>query len=68
VEQKRADATFPLAALADCDGLAELAQRTGAPLVIATRGDATAFASVLRRRGIEAGAIDLPPIDDRGAS
>jgi putative mRNA 3-end processing factor len=68
VEQKRADAAFAIADQADFDGLVALVAATGARRVLVTRGDARAFASFLRSRGVEADAVELPPIDDRGAS
>jgi putative mRNA 3-end processing factor len=68
VEQKRADAAFGLADHADHDGLVALVQACGATRVHVTRGDARAFAHTLRARGIDADAIELGPIDDRGAS
>jgi hypothetical protein len=40
----------------------------GATRVHVTRGDARAFAHILRERGVDASALDLPPIDERGAS
>jgi putative mRNA 3-end processing factor len=68
VEQKRADAAFAMADLADHDGLVALVAACGAARVHVTRGDARAFAHLLRQRGVEAAALDLPPIDERGAS
>lgn len=68
VEQKRADAAFVLADQADHDRLVALVQATGARRVVATRGDADAFAHLLRARGVDAEAVDLAPIDERGAS
>ncbi len=68
VEQKRADAAFPMADHADCDALVALVEATGARHVLVSRGDARAFARVLRARGTEAEAFELTAIDDRGAS
>jgi putative mRNA 3-end processing factor len=68
VEQRRADAAFVLADRADHDALVALVRASGARRVIVTRGEAAAFAHVLRREGIDADNIDLPAIDDRGAS
>jgi hypothetical protein len=68
VEQKRADAAFVLADHADHDGLISLVAACGAARVHVTRGDARAFAHLLRKRGVDARALDLPPIDERGAS
>jgi putative mRNA 3-end processing factor len=68
VEQKRADAAFVLPDQADFDRLAALVHATGARRVVATRGDARAFAHVLRERGVDAEALELAPIDERGAS
>jgi putative mRNA 3-end processing factor len=68
VEQRRADAAFVLADRADHDALVALVRGSGARRVMVTRGEAAAFAHVLRREGIEAEAIPLPAIDDRGAS
>jgi len=68
VEQRRADAAFVLADRADHDALVALVRASGARRVIVTRGEAAAFAHVLRREGIDAEAIPLPAIDDRGAS
>jgi putative mRNA 3-end processing factor len=68
VEQRRADASFVLADRADHEALVALVRASGARRVIVTRGEAAAFAHVLRREGIDAEAIPLPAIDDRGAS
>jgi putative mRNA 3-end processing factor len=68
VEQKRADAAFVLADQADYDGLLGLVHATGAKHVTATRGDARAFAHLLRGRGVAATALELAPIDERRAS
>ena len=68
VEQRRADASFVLADRADHDALVALVRASGARRVIVTRGEAAAFAHVLRREGIDAEAIALPAIDNRGAS
>lgn len=68
IEQKRADAAFGLADHADHDGLVALVHACGATRVHVTRGDARAFARVLRAGGVASHALDLAPIDDRGAS
>jgi putative mRNA 3-end processing factor len=68
VDQRRADAAFALADQADFDSLVELVEATGAKRVHVTRGDAGAFARVLRARGIDAAPIELPAIDDRATS
>jgi putative mRNA 3-end processing factor len=68
VEQKRADAAFVYADHADHDELVALVRGSGARRVRTTRGDARTFAHLLRGMGIEAEAIELPPIDERGAS
>lgn len=68
VEQKRADAAFVLADRADHDALVALVKASGAGQVLVTRGEAAVFAHVLRREGIDAEAIPLPAIDERGAS
>jgi Cft2 family RNA processing exonuclease len=68
VDQKRADAAFPLADLADFDSLVAMVEATGAKRVHAARGDARTLARALRARGIDADAIDLPAIDDRASS
>jgi putative mRNA 3-end processing factor len=68
VEQKRADAAFVLADQADHDGLIALVRATQARSVVATRGDALAFAHRLERTGIDARALELGPIDPRGAT
>jgi putative mRNA 3-end processing factor len=68
VEQRRADGAFAVADQADHDALFELVRASGARRVIATRGDARAFAHLLRGRGIDADALELSPIDERGAS
>jgi putative mRNA 3-end processing factor len=68
VEQKRADAAFVIADQADFDALAGMVAASGARIVHATRGDAAAFAHLLRRLGHDADAIDLPAIDARGES
>jgi putative mRNA 3-end processing factor len=68
VEQKRADAAFALADQADHDGLLAMVRATGARRVVATRGDARAFAHLLEGAGMAAEAIELPPVDDRGTS
>jgi putative mRNA 3-end processing factor len=68
VEQKRADAAFAVADHADHDGLVALVQSCGARVVHVSRGDARAFAHMLRGTGVQADAIELAPIDERGAS
>jgi putative mRNA 3-end processing factor len=68
VERKRADAAFVLADQADYDGLVRLVHGTGAKRVVTTRGDARAFAHLLRMQGREADALELAPIDERGVS
>jgi putative mRNA 3-end processing factor len=68
VDQKRADAAFVLADLADFDSLVAMVEATGAKRVHAVRGDAGVFARSLRARGIDAGAIELPAIDDRASA
>jgi putative mRNA 3-end processing factor len=68
VEQKRSDAAFVLPDQADFDRLAALVHATGARRVVATRGDARAFAHLLRGQGVDAEALELAPIDERGAS
>jgi putative mRNA 3-end processing factor len=68
VEQKRADAAFVLAGQADHDSLLAWIEASGARVVHVSRGDARAFAHVLRSAGRDADAIELPPIDERGAS
>jgi putative mRNA 3-end processing factor len=68
VEQKRADAAFVLADQADHDSLRAWIQSSGAGAVHVSRGDARAFAHLLRSAGHDADAIELPPIDERGAS
>jgi putative mRNA 3-end processing factor len=68
VEQKRADAAFVLADQADHDGLTALVRATEARRVIATRGDARAFAHRLQKSGVDARALELGPIDPRGST
>ncbi len=68
VDQKRADAAFALADLADFDSLVAMVEATGAKRVHAVRGDAGILARTLRSRGIDADAIGLPAIDDRASS
>jgi putative mRNA 3-end processing factor len=68
VEQKRADAAFVLGDQADHDSTLAWIRGCGAAVVHVSRGDARALAHVLRLAGGEADAIELPPIDDRGAS
>jgi putative mRNA 3-end processing factor len=68
VEQKRADAAFVVADHADGDATVELVRSSGARRVIVTRGDARPFASMLRSRGLDADALELSAIDDRGGS
>jgi putative mRNA 3-end processing factor len=68
VDQKRADAAFALADLADFDSLVAMVEATGAKRVHAVRGDAGVLARTLRSRGIDADAIGLPAIDDRASS
>jgi putative mRNA 3-end processing factor len=69
VEQKRADAAFVLADQADHRALVALVRASGARRVIATRGDARAFAHRLARAGgVEASALELGAIDERSAS
>jgi hypothetical protein len=68
VEQKRADAAFVLGDQADHDSILAWIRGCGAEVVHVSRGDAHAFARVLRLAGGEADAIELPPIDERGAS
>ena len=69
VEQKRADAAFVLADQADHRALVGLVRASGARRVVATRGDARELAHLLARAGgVEATAIELGAIDERGAS
>jgi len=68
VAQKRADAAFVLADQADYDGWMALVSETRARSVYVTRGAARPLAHEIRRRGVQAEALDLGPIDDRGAS
>jgi putative mRNA 3-end processing factor len=68
VEQKRADAAFAVADHADHDCLVALVKSCGARVVHVSRGDARAFAHMLRGAGVHAEAIELYPIDERGAS
>jgi Cft2 family RNA processing exonuclease len=68
VEQKRADAAFALADHADYDDLVALVEQSGARRVHVSRGDARPFARLLRGRGLDADALDLGAIDERGAS
>jgi putative mRNA 3-end processing factor len=68
VEQRRADAAFPLPFQAGCADLLALARESGARRVYATRGDARALALLLRRRGIAADAYELGPNDPRSTS
>jgi putative mRNA 3-end processing factor len=68
VERKRANAAFALTDQVDFDGLLALVRACGARRVIATRGDARAFARLLASEGIEARALELPAIDARGDS
>jgi putative mRNA 3-end processing factor len=68
VERKRADAAFALTDQADFDGLLALVRASGTRTVIATRGDARAFARLLAAEGMEARALELPAIDERGDS
>jgi putative mRNA 3-end processing factor len=68
VAQKRADAAFVLADQADYDRSMALVRETGARSVYVTRGAARPLAYEIRRRGVHAEALDLGPIDDRGAS
>jgi putative mRNA 3-end processing factor len=67
-EQRRADAAFALADQADYDGLMAFVRGSEASAVHATRGDARAFAHLLRCQGLAADAFELPPIDGRGTS
>jgi putative mRNA 3-end processing factor len=69
VEQKRADAAFVLSDQADHRALVGLVRASGARRVIATRGDARAFAHRLAKAGgVDASALELGAIDERGAS
>lgn len=68
VERKRADAAFVLADQADFDGLMALVRASGARRVLATRGDARAFARLLGAEEIVARALELPAIDERADS
>lgn len=68
LEQKRADAAFVLADQLDFDGLVSLVRSTSARRVLTTRGDAGAFAHLLRGMGVDAQPLGLDAIDDRGAS
>lgn len=65
VERKRADAAFALADQADYDGLLGLVRASGARRVLTTRGEARTFASLLP---VQAHALEMPAIDDRGGS
>lgn len=64
VERRRADAAFVVSSHADSDALVAIAEKTGARHVIATHGDAVVLAKLLAEHGIEAYAIELPPIDE----
>jgi hypothetical protein len=66
--QKKADAGFVFADLADFDRWLALVSSTGASSVYVTRGQARPLAHELRRRGVNADALALGPIDDRGSS
>jgi hypothetical protein len=69
VERKRADAAFALTDQVDCDGLLALVRASGARRVVATRGDARAFARLLAaEQQVEARALEVPAIDERGES
>ena len=67
VERKRADAAFALADQADFDRLVALVAGSGATRVVATRGDARAFARLLAST-VEAQALEGAAVDDRGSS
>jgi putative mRNA 3-end processing factor len=70
VERRRADAAFVLSDHADYDDLVSTVAWSGARLVYATHGeDAAVFAALLRKRGVDARALDLAAIDegDEGA-
>jgi putative mRNA 3-end processing factor len=66
--QKKADVGFVFADHADFDGWLALVSSTGASSVYVTRGQARPLAHELRRRGVNADALALEPIDDRGSS
>lgn len=66
--QKKADTGFAFADQADFDWWLALVSSSGARLVYVTRGEARPLAHELRRRGVDADALALGPIDDRGSS
>jgi hypothetical protein len=68
VDQRRADAAFPIATLADFDELIELVDASGARVIHATRGEAGPFAHCLRAKGFAADSIDLAAIDARSVT
>ena len=65
IERQRADAAFVLSDHADHDDLVATIAWSGARVVHATHGeDAGAFAAFLRKRGIDARALELAAIDE----
>ena len=63
LEQRRADAGFALSDHADSDDLVATARASGASRVYATHGDAAILAKLLAREGIDAAALESPPLD-----
>jgi Cft2 family RNA processing exonuclease len=64
VERQRADAAFALSDHADHDDLVATVAWSGARVVYATHGDdASVFASLLRKRGIDARPLELASLD-----
>jgi putative mRNA 3-end processing factor len=63
MEQRRADAGFVLSDHADHVDLMGMVRRAGAKRVTAVHGDAAAFAAMLAVEGIDADALESPPLD-----
>ncbi len=69
VDRQRADAAFVLSDHADYDDLVSTVAWSGARVVYATHGeDAGVFAALLRKRGVDARALELAAIDDDGGA
>jgi putative mRNA 3-end processing factor len=68
IEQRRADAGFVMSDHADYDDLMTTVRKSSAKHVHVTHGDTTAFASLLRRAGISATALESGPLDDEDAA
>jgi putative mRNA 3-end processing factor len=63
MEQRRADAGFVVSDHADHVDLMNMVRASGAKRVTTVHGDAVAFATMLASEGIDADALEAPPLD-----